>query len=214
MMMTMTATITIGDGNIDGNQRPPTPIIVYSSARVLTLALHRATPHHGSSSPSDSEASDFGARPSKRRRIIKTSHKPRPTEIILPAERMSSRLGAKVVNYNEDEDDDVREEDLMPNESGELWTYGMSPLCLLIAVDEPEAQDAIDAIVDHRRVAEDGTSMSSMANQDSVEPPSENVNPYTDLEYCVRFLPAELMSGKMARTIAPMEYVGIARETQ
>jgi hypothetical protein len=127
---------------------------------------------------------------------------------------MSSRLGAKVVNYNEDEDDDVREEDLMPNESGELWTYGIFTSVILIAVDEPEAQDAIDAIVDHRRVAEDGTSMSPLANQDSVEPTSENVNPYTDLEYCVRFLPAKLMPGKMARTITPMELVGTARETQ
>jgi hypothetical protein len=88
------------------------------------LASHRATPRHGSSA-SDSDASDFGARPSKRRRIVKASHKPRATEIILPAERTSSRVGAKVVNYNEEEDDSVHEEDLMPNEFGEVWTYGM-----------------------------------------------------------------------------------------
>jgi len=47
-------------------------------------------------------------------------------EIILPAERQSSRVAAKVVNYNEVEDDSVHEEDLMPNEFGEVWTYGMS----------------------------------------------------------------------------------------
>lgn len=46
---------------------------------------------------------------------------------IIPAERTSSRVGAKVVNYNEDEDDSVHEEDLMPNEFGEVWTYGISP---------------------------------------------------------------------------------------
>jgi hypothetical protein len=51
-------------------------------------------------------------------------------DIILPAERVSSRLGAKVVNYNEDEDDSVHEEDLMPNEFGEVWTYGI-PFCIL-----------------------------------------------------------------------------------
>jgi hypothetical protein len=51
-------------------------------------------------------------------------------DIILPAERVSSRLGAKVVNYNEDEDDSVHEEDLMPNEFGEVWTYGI-PCCIL-----------------------------------------------------------------------------------
>jgi hypothetical protein len=95
----------------------------------LILASHRATPRHGSSA-SDSDASDFGARPNKRRRVVKASHKLKVTEIALPAERTSSRLGAKVVNYNEDEDDSVREEDLMPNEFGEVWTYGMLGVCV------------------------------------------------------------------------------------
>jgi hypothetical protein len=75
---------------------------------------------------SESEASDFGLRPSKRRRIVKVSHKSRAVEII-PAERTSSRIGAKVVNYNEEEEDSVHEEDLMPNEFGEVWTYGILP---------------------------------------------------------------------------------------
>jgi len=46
------------------------------------------------------------------------------SDFVLPAERTSSRIGAKVVNYNEDEEDSVHEEDLMPNEFGEVWTYG------------------------------------------------------------------------------------------
>ena len=74
---------------------------------------------------SDSDASDFGIRPSKRRRILKASYKSKIAEII-PAERTSSRVGAKVVNYNEVEDDSVNEEDLMPNEFGEVWTYGIT----------------------------------------------------------------------------------------
>lgn len=90
------------------------------------MGSQRGTPRR-SSSASDSEASDFGMRPSKRRRIIKGSHKSRIAEII-PAERTSSRVGAKVVNYNEDEDDSVHEEDLMPNEFGEVWTYGIPPV--------------------------------------------------------------------------------------
>jgi hypothetical protein len=36
-------------------------------------------------------------------------------------------VGAKVVNYNEDEEDSVNEEDLVPNEFGEVWTYGKFP---------------------------------------------------------------------------------------
>lgn len=63
-------------------------------------------------------------RPSKRRRIGKSLHKPKILDII-PAERTSSRVGAKVVNYNENDEDSVHEEDLMPNEFGEVWTYGM-----------------------------------------------------------------------------------------
>ena len=85
--------------------------------------------HHGTplreSSVSDSDASDFGIRPSKRRRIGKSLHKSKILDII-PAERTSSRVGAKVVNYNENDDDSVNEEDLMPNEFGEVWTYGTS----------------------------------------------------------------------------------------
>jgi hypothetical protein len=77
---------------------------------------------------SDSEESDFGTRPSKRRRIVKASHKPKIIDII-PAERTSSRIGGKVVNYIEDDEDSVNEEDLMPNEHGEVWTYGR-PLVL------------------------------------------------------------------------------------
>ena len=76
---------------------------------------------------------------------------------IIPAERTSSRVGAKVVNYNEDEDDSVREEDLMPNEFGEVWTYGIFPwFGVDNKVEEPDSQDAIDAIVDHRPIAENG----------------------------------------------------------
>jgi hypothetical protein len=121
----------------------------------LTVGSHRGTPRRGSSA-SDSEASDFGMRPSKRRRIIKSSHKSKIAEII-PAERTSSRVGAKVVNYNEDEDDSVREEDLMPNEFGEVWTYGISSLFGVDnIVEESDSQDAIDAIVDHRPIAENG----------------------------------------------------------
>jgi hypothetical protein len=59
-------------------------------------------------------------------------------------------------------------------------------LCRLIVVEEPEAQDAIDAIVDHRRVME-GMSLTSPLTSDSVDRPSSDTsNPYTDLEYCVR----------------------------
>jgi len=83
----------------------------------------RSTPRRGTSDD-DSAASDFDIRPSKRRRIVKGSHKSRVPEFVLPAERTSSRVGAKVVNYNEAEDDSVHEEDLMPNEHGEVWTYG------------------------------------------------------------------------------------------
>ena len=90
----------------------------------MLVISQRGTPRRGSSA-SDSDASDFATRPSKRRRIVKASHKTKTADIILPAERVSSRLGAKVVNYNEDEDDSVREEDLMPNEFGEVWTYGI-----------------------------------------------------------------------------------------
>jgi hypothetical protein len=119
------------------------------------VGSHRGTPRRGSSA-SDSEASDFGMRPSKRRRIIKPSHKSKIVEII-PAERTSSRVGAKVVNYNEDEDDSVREEDLMPNEFGEVWTYGISSWFGVDSiVEESESQDAIDAIVDHRPITENG----------------------------------------------------------
>jgi hypothetical protein len=89
---------------------------------MLTVGSHRSTPRRDSSL-SESEDSDFGTRPSKRRRIIKASSKPKFVDFI-PAERTSSRISAKAVNYNEDEDDSVHEEDLMPNEFGEVWTYG------------------------------------------------------------------------------------------
>jgi hypothetical protein len=56
-----------------------------------------------------------------------------------------------------------------------------------MVVEEPEAQDAIDAIVDHRRVME-GMSLTSSLTPDSVDRPSDTSNPYTDLEYCVRLL--------------------------
>ena len=88
------------------------------------VSSHRGTPRRGSSG-SDSGESDFSVRPNKRRRIVKGSHKSKTLDIILPAERTSSRIGAKMVNYNEDDDDSVHEEDLMPNEFGEVWTYGM-----------------------------------------------------------------------------------------
>jgi len=105
---------------------------------------------------SDSDASDFGIRPSKRRRILKATHKSKIAEII-PAERTSSRVGAKLVNYNEDEDDSVHEEDLMPNEFGEVWTYGIPQRFNgLDVVEESDSQDAIDAIVDHRPITENG----------------------------------------------------------
>lgn len=88
------------------------------------VGSHRGTPRRGSSA-SDSAASDFGLRPSKRRRIGKSAQKSKILDVI-PAERTSSRVGAKVVNYNENEEDSVHEEDLMPNEFGEVWTYGMT----------------------------------------------------------------------------------------
>lgn len=91
------------------------------------VASHRGTPRRGSTD-SDSDTSDFGARASKRRRIGKGSHKPKTLEII-PAERTSSRIGTKIINYNEDEDDSVNEDDLMPNEFGEVWTYGTLFIC-------------------------------------------------------------------------------------
>jgi len=85
----------------------------------------------------------------------------------------------------------------------------------LIAVEEPESQDAIDAIVDHRRVAEDGMPCSYFADLDSVDRPStDTINPYTDLEYCVHLSIAKLILGKMARTITSVEYMGIARNPQ
>ena len=93
----------------------------------MVVTSHRGTPRQGSSE-SDSDTSDFGVRSTKRRRIAKASHKPKIVDII-PAERSSSRIGTKIVNYNEDEDDSVREEDLMPNEFGEIWTYGTSFIC-------------------------------------------------------------------------------------
>jgi hypothetical protein len=94
---------------------------------IILVGSHRGTPRR-SSSASDPDASDFGARSSKRRRIVKSSHKSKIADIILPAERTSSRIGAKVVNYNEVEDDSVHEEDLMPNEFGEVWTYGITSI--------------------------------------------------------------------------------------
>lgn len=135
-----------------------TGMLLTTLAQVCSLVVgsHRGTPRRGSSA-SDSDASDFGTRPSKRRRILKASHRPKVTDILLPAERTSSRLGAKVVNYNEDEEDSVNEDDLMPNEHGEVWTYGIaSSGGRLSVVEEPEAQDAIDAIVDHRGIMQYG----------------------------------------------------------
>ena len=128
------------------------------------MSSHRGTPRRGSS-VSNSDASDFGTRPSKRRRIVKASHRPKVADILLPAERTSSRLGAKVVNYNEDEEDSVNEDDLMPNEHGEVWTYGTAAEGRrLSVVEEPEAQDAIDAIVDHRETMQDGIEFADFAN--------------------------------------------------
>jgi hypothetical protein len=96
---------------------------------------------------------------------VKASHRPKVVDILLPAERTSSRLGAKVVNYNEDEEDSVNEDDLMPNEHGEVWTYGNSESEKgLSVVEEPEAQEAIDAIVDHREIILDGIQFLNFAN--------------------------------------------------
>jgi hypothetical protein len=61
---------------------------------------------------------------------VKASHKQQKFAELIPAERTSSRIGAKVVNYNENEEDSVHEEDLMPNEFGEIWTYGISYMML------------------------------------------------------------------------------------
>jgi len=121
------------------------------------VSSHRGTPRRGSST-SDSEESDFGTRPSKRRRIAKASHKPKIIDVI-PAERTSSRIGGKVVNYNEEEEGSVNEEDLMPNEHGEVWTYGILSLRTNanILVEETESHHQIDAVVDHRRIGGDGT---------------------------------------------------------
>jgi hypothetical protein len=69
------------------------------------------------------------------------------------------------VNYNEDEEDSVNEDDLMPNEHGEVWTYGNSESEKgLSVVEEPEAQEAIDAIVDHREIILDGIRFLNFAN--------------------------------------------------
>jgi len=47
----------------------------------------------------------------------------------------------------------------MPNEHGEVWTYGvLSPRTNAnILVEETESHDQIDAIVDHRPIGGDGT---------------------------------------------------------
>jgi hypothetical protein len=122
--MTMTAMTTSKDVSATRNLKDLKVQIVRSPSPGLTLASsHRATPRR-STSASNSDDNDFGLRPSKRRRISKGLHKVKEKEIVLPAERTSSRLGAKVVNYNEDEDDSIDEDDLMPNEFGEVWTYG------------------------------------------------------------------------------------------
>jgi len=90
----------------------------------MRLGSVRGTPRRGSS-PTDSEDSDFGTRSTKRRKVAKTSQKSKAIDIVLPAERQSSRTLSKVVNYHEDDDDIVDEDDLMPNEFGEVWTYGI-----------------------------------------------------------------------------------------
>lgn len=48
----------------------------------------------------------------------------------------------------------------MPNEHGEVWTYGTlcSSQYANIPVEETESQDQIDAIVDHRPIGGDGMS--------------------------------------------------------
>src|SRR5271170_7169877 len=128
MTMTTIATITVENENSQRSQkhRPQTMVLtmVFWIVSNNLVGSHRGTPRRGSSS-SDSDASDFGLRPSKRRRIGKTTQKSKILDII-PAERTSSRVGAKTVNYNENDDDSVHEEDLMPNEFGEVWTYGMT----------------------------------------------------------------------------------------
>ena len=125
---TTIATITAENENSQRNQnhRPQTMVLKMLCGIVSNslVGSHRGTPRRGSSA-SDSEASDFGLRPSKRRRIGKSAQKSKILDII-PAERTSSRVGAKVVNYNENDEDSVHEEDLMPNEFGEVWTYGMT----------------------------------------------------------------------------------------
>ena len=126
-MMTTIATITVENENSQSSQkhRPQTMVLKILCGIVSNslVGSHRGTPRRGSSA-SASDASDFGLRPSKRRRIGKTLQKSKILDII-PAERTSSRVGAKVVNYNENDEDSVHEEDLMPNEFGEVWTYGM-----------------------------------------------------------------------------------------
>ena len=53
----------------------------------------------------------------------------------------------------------------MPNEHGEVWTYGNSESEKgLSVVEEPEAQEAIDAIVDHREIILDGIQFLDFAN--------------------------------------------------
>jgi hypothetical protein len=48
----------------------------------------------------------------------------------------------------------------MPNEHGEVWTYGSNPVSHYanIPVEGTESQDQIDAIVDHRPIGGDGMS--------------------------------------------------------
>src|SRR5271169_2394642 len=126
--MTTIATITVENENSQRSQNNHRQTMVLQILyRIVPNSLvgsPRGTPRRGSSA-SDSDASDFGHRPSKRRRIGKSSQKSKVLDII-PAERTSSRVGAKVVNYNENDEDSVHEEDLMPNEFGEVWTYGMT----------------------------------------------------------------------------------------
>ena len=48
----------------------------------------------------------------------------------------------------------------MPNEHGEVWTYGIlsPPTNANILVEGAESHDQIDAIVDHRTIGGNGTS--------------------------------------------------------
>ena len=130
MTIVVTTIVENGDTRRSPSRFQPTMVTIhfmFIDHLLIIAGSHRGTPQRGSSL-SDSDESDFGIRRTKRRRIGKVSHKPKFAEII-PAERTSSRLGAKVVNYNEVDDESVNEEDLMPNEFGEVWTYGMLSVC-------------------------------------------------------------------------------------